>query len=135
MSILSVVVWDKEWPSVGSMRGLRQNYELIVLFAKPDYAILDRTLGDIWKCKWGSSKPTGHPQEKPVALGRRIIEVSQLGRGALIVDPFCGSGSFGVAAFEAGCRFVGIDLEGAHIKLTERRLRETPRSLFMEASL
>jgi len=31
MSVTSVVVWDRQWPGVGSMKGLRQYYELVVL--------------------------------------------------------------------------------------------------------
>lgn len=122
MSVLSVVVWDKEWPSVGSTRGLRQNYELVVLFAKPGFAIPDRTIGDIWRCKWGSHKPTGHPQEKPVPLISRMIEVSRLVPGKTLCDPFAGSGSSAVAAVQAGLNFTGAELDDSHCASARRRI-------------
>jgi site-specific DNA-methyltransferase (adenine-specific) len=123
MSILSVVVWDKEWPSVGSMRGLRQNYELIVLFGKPSFAIRERNISDIWKCKWTSAKPTGHPQEKPVKLIDRILDVSGLPDVCLVIDPFLGSGSVGVAAVSRGHRFIGIEMDENHLAIAEARIR------------
>lgn len=111
MSHISTLVWDKDWPSVGSMRGLRQNYELVLLFAKPDFAIADRSVPDIWKVKWGGHKPTGHPAEKPVALIRKTLEVSNVAGGATVLDPFAGSGTVPVACVEHGCKFVGSELD------------------------
>ena len=128
MSIVSVVVWDKEWPSVGSLRGLRQNYELIILFAKPDFAISSRSIGDIWKCKWTSHKPNGHPQEKPVQIIKRMIEVSGI-EGGTILDPFMGSGSTGIAALESKCGFIGIEIEEMHYKTAEERLLSEGRTV------
>jgi DNA modification methylase len=124
MSVLSVVVWDKEWPSVGSTRGLRQNYELIVLFGKPGFGIADRALGDIWRCKWTSAKPTGHPQEKPVELIARMLDVAGLQPGSSILDPFMGSGSTALAAMGKSHRFVGIEMDDDHFALARRRLTE-----------
>jgi DNA modification methylase len=120
LGILSVIVWDKEWPSVGSMRGLRQNYELVVLFGKPGFAIENRSLGDIWKCKWSGQKPSGHPQEKPVALIERMIEVGKI--NGLIVDWFCGSGATAEGAVRTGNTFIGCELEEGHVQRTVRRL-------------
>ncbi len=121
MSVLSVVVWDKQWPSVGSMRGLRQNYELITVFGRADFGIEDRGLSDIWQCKWGGHKPTGHPQEKPVDLVRRIIElVSQ--KDGTICDPFMGSGTAAIASSAVLRSFIGIELDPTHYATALRRL-------------
>jgi DNA modification methylase len=49
-----------------------------------------------------------HPQQKPVALLRWLIR-SYSHPGDLIVDPYAGSGSTGVAAQAEGRRFVGFD--------------------------
>src|SRR5262245_53625290 len=97
MNPLSVLVWDKEWPSVGSTRGLRQTYELVALFGKPEFAIADRSIPDIWRCKWTGHKPTGHPSEKPVDLARQMLDVSGVPVGGTVLDPFLGSGSTAIA--------------------------------------
>lgn len=62
-----------------------------------------------------------HPTAKPVALLDRIIRSSSL-PGALVVDPFCGGGSAGVAALALGRRFIGVDLDSSYLDLTARRL-------------
>jgi site-specific DNA-methyltransferase (adenine-specific) len=63
-----------------------------------------------------------HPTQKPVALLERVIAASAA-PGDLVVDPFCGSGTTGLAAVRAGCRFLGIDREREYVQLTARRLR------------
>jgi len=49
-----------------------------------------------------------HPAQKPVALLDRIIR-SSTKQGDMVLDPFCGSGTTGVAAISLGRKFVGID--------------------------
>lgn len=62
-----------------------------------------------------------HPTQKPVDLLRRIIRASS-NEGDLIMDPFMGGGTTGVAAVGLGRRFVGIELEDAHFDLASKRI-------------
>jgi site-specific DNA-methyltransferase (adenine-specific) len=64
-----------------------------------------------------------HPTQKPLALLEQVIAASAA-PGNLVLDPFCGSGTTGVAAVEAGCRFLGIERDPMYIDLSARRLRE-----------
>ena len=70
--------------------------------------------------------PTGrkvrHPNEKPVALLRELIE-SSTRIGDLVLDPFAGSGSTGVAAVLSGRRAVLVESDGRWIELAIQRLR------------
>jgi ribosomal protein L11 methylase PrmA len=43
---------------------------------------------------------------------------------ALVVDPFCGSGTSGVAAVRLGRRFIGGDIDGHAVKIARRRIAE-----------
>ena len=42
----------------------------------------------------------------------------------LVLDPFTGSGSTGVAAVHEGFRFVGIEREAEYVAIAEARVRE-----------
>ncbi len=65
-----------------------------------------------------------HPTQKPLDLLRRIV-LSSTNADDLILDPFMGSGTTGVAAVEAGRRFVGIDKSADFVELASKRLYST----------
>lgn len=62
-----------------------------------------------------------HPTQKPYELLRRLIELCTK-ENDLVLDPFCGSGTTGVASVLAGRRFIGIDLEKSYVDLANRRI-------------
>jgi len=120
-AIKSVLVWDKEWIGPGGHQGLRPSYELAALFVHKAFAIADRGLPDIWRSKWSSVKPNGHPAEKPVALVGRMIRESGAQR---VLDPFCGSGTTLEAAKQEGATAVGIEIEERWCEVAARRLQQ-----------
>jgi site-specific DNA-methyltransferase (adenine-specific) len=61
-----------------------------------------------------------HPTQKPVALLSRIIEACS-SEDALVLDPFQGSGTTGVAALTLGRRYVGIDQDPLYLALAQQR--------------
>jgi site-specific DNA-methyltransferase (adenine-specific) len=64
-----------------------------------------------------------HPTQKPLALLERII-ASTTSHRALVLDPFSGSGTTGVAALKLGRRYIGIEVEPKYLELSEQRLRQ-----------
>lgn len=62
-----------------------------------------------------------HPTVKPLALMRYLVKLVTP-PGGLVLDPFMGSGSTGVAAILEGDRFVGIDLLPDHVSLAQQRI-------------
>jgi site-specific DNA-methyltransferase (adenine-specific) len=63
-----------------------------------------------------------HPTQKPLALLDRVLAASAA-EGQLVLDPFAGSGTTGVAALRAGCRFLGVERDASYVDLAARRLR------------
>ena len=61
-----------------------------------------------------------HPTQKPLELLRRIV-VASSNEGDLILDPFCGSSTTGIAALDLKRRFVGIDIEQEYLDLSINR--------------
>ena len=124
--IESLLVWDKEWIGPGGIRGLRPSYEMVALWAMPDFALTNRGLPDVQRFKWSGFKPSGHPAEKPVTLMRWIIEQS---RATSVLDPFAGSGTTGVAAVIAGASFVGVEMQDGYVTLARKRIADAQAQL------
>lgn len=64
-----------------------------------------------------------HPTQKPVALLRRIIDAAT-SPGELVLDPFCGSATTGVACMELARKFIGIDSCEEYLSLAAKRLQD-----------
>jgi len=62
-----------------------------------------------------------HPTQKPVMLLDRIIQAST-NEGDLVLDPFNGSGSTGIAALRLDRKYVGIELSKEYLDLTVSRI-------------
>ena len=62
-----------------------------------------------------------HPTQKPVALIERCLRAST-NPGDLVLDPFAGSGTTGVAAIGLGRRFIGCEMEPEYVQLISDRL-------------
>lgn len=68
-----------------------------------------------------SEKKEGkHPTQKPLGLLKRIIEAST-NENDLILDPFNGSGTTGIAANRLNRKYIGIEREESYLELTRRR--------------
>lgn len=64
-----------------------------------------------------------HPTQKPLYLLERIIMASTK-EDDIVLDPFCGSSTTGIAAKRLSRRYVGIDNEAEYIKLSISRLKQ-----------
>jgi site-specific DNA-methyltransferase (adenine-specific) len=65
-----------------------------------------------------------HPATFPVALPLMCLRLAALPAGAVVLDPFCGTGSTLLAARALGFDAIGIEIDSAYVKATRRRLTE-----------
>jgi DNA modification methylase len=121
--IESLLVWDKCWPSTSGPKALRPHYELVALWAMPDFLLTDRRAADVQRFKWTSHKPNGHPAEKPVDLMTFAVRHG-CREGGLVLDPFAGSATTGVAALAEGRDFIGVESNRRYHAIASRRLAE-----------
>ena len=74
----------------------------------------------------GASRTHGarnhHPTVKPVALMRWLVRLVTP-PGGLVLDPFAGSGTTGLACIKEQCRFLGIEREAEYVAIANARLR------------
>jgi hypothetical protein len=78
-----------------------------------------------------------HPTVKPIALMRHLVRLVTP-PGGIVLDPFTGSGSTGIAAVIEGARFLGIEREAEYIPIARARIkhwtRPTPQTHTMSDS-
>lgn len=74
-----------------------------------------------------------HPTEKPVPLMCELVADYTM-PGEVICDPFCGSGTTGVAAVKLGRKFIGIEMDPKWFDLSCRRIEKAlgQADLFVE---
>ncbi len=70
-----------------------------------------------------------HPAQEPLELFREIVQ--PLGPGALVLDPYTGSGTTGVACVQSGQRFLGVERDPKYAALARRRISEAVPLLFV----
>jgi hypothetical protein len=79
-----------------------------------------------------------HPCVKPLALMKYLCRLTKTPTGGVVLDPFMGSGSTGVAAVMEGREFIGIEMDTEHgyFEIAKRRIEAAenePRQLAMAA--
>ncbi|HPW86824.1 MAG TPA: site-specific DNA-methyltransferase, partial [Chitinophagales bacterium] len=95
----------------------------LLIFAKGKYS--GKMFSDVYTSganekglhKWGQSESGMYSIISNVCLP-----------GQSIFDPFCGSGTTGVAALKHGCLFHGIDIESENVNISKRRLNDCTKA-------
>jgi site-specific DNA-methyltransferase (adenine-specific) len=140
--LLNSISWEKPNPPPNlSCRYFTHSTEMILWAAKSaaskhtfNYKLMrqingGRQMKAVWRigAPRSSEKTFGkHPTQKPVALVERCI-LASTNRGDLVLDPFAGSGTTGIAAMKLGRRFQGVDLDLPSVELAAKRLAHASR--------
>lgn len=98
-------------------------YEAIIFATKGRYELPGKRPDDLIACAKVGNQSLTHPNEKPVALLEQLIEATTI-PGALILDPFAGSGSTLAAAAKTGRQYIGIEIDEQYSKLAATRAAE-----------
>ena len=110
------LVWDKRYLGMGYH--YRARYEFILFFEKGKRRLTSHSIPDILEVPRISR---GYPTEKPSEVSRILINQSTDALD-LVIDPFAGSGSVGVAALDLNRSFWGNDSSDESIRIMRERL-------------
>lgn len=110
------IVWDKQ--KIGMGYHYRARYEFILFFEKGKRKLNNLGVPDVLSF---SRVHRGYPTEKPAELSQVLIEQSSE-EGQLVIDPFCGSGSVGVASCKVNRIFKGNDTSKEALQLAHERI-------------
>jgi DNA modification methylase len=120
------VVWRKKNPMPeGRCRRPHRQHESIYLFAKSErHAFrVAPPVGSVWEFPSEKVRGLAHYSRFPEELPRRCIEAYGAGEtGLVVLDPFSGSGTTGIAAMTLGCSFVGFEIDPEHADASNERL-------------
>lgn len=137
--ILNDIIWEKPAPPPNlGCRCFTHSTEIILWATKAkkgrdkytfNYeAMKSENGGKQMKNVWRMSAPSQqekrhgkHPTQKPIELIARCLRAST-NVGDLVLDPFAGSATTGVAALAMGRHFIGIEMDEQHAALASRRL-------------
>ena len=132
LSFFHSVIWDKVNPGLGWR--YRRQHEMVM--------VAHREKG---KLSWNDEHPAqsnvmriskprddAHPNVKPIELVERFIQQHTVADG-LVLDPFMGSGTTGIAALNLGRRFVGIEIDPRHFATACERIAQSQQQQRMFA--
>jgi site-specific DNA-methyltransferase (adenine-specific) len=117
-----LVIWNKTNPS--PMNGQHiwlSSIECCVYGKFKNATFNEHCKGSVLNFPSGRGKV--HPTEKPLKLFEYIISVSS-NKNDIILDPFMGSGTTGVACKNLNRNFIGIELDPEYFKIAEKRINE-----------
>lgn len=137
--ILNDIIWFKPNASPNlSCRYFTHSTETLIWAAKNqkskhtfNYELM-KQLGDgkqmrnLWEISPPQPKEKAHgkhPTQKPLKLLERIL-LASTNEDDIVLDPFNGSGSTGVAALRLGRKYLGIEISEEYLKLTIKRLED-----------
>ena len=79
---------------------------------------------DLQQVKNVSEEKTGHPCQLPTEL---VIRVIRFCKADIVIDPFLGSGTTGVACMNLGRKFIGIEIEPKYFDIACERITNAQR--------
>jgi site-specific DNA-methyltransferase (adenine-specific)/modification methylase len=137
--ITDIVVWDKGFGQPAMNNGvLNRGYELIVIFEAErkngrtfnKYCFDRGTMPDIWRMgRGGKENEKNHAATFPCELAERII-IGWTKTDDVILDPFCGTGTTGVACKRLNRDFIGIEISPKYLEIAKTRIEKQTPPLF-----
>lgn len=123
-----MVVWGGNYYALPPSRGWLSWYKPD---APPSMASLelawtnqDRNARQIqWSIAATNAERVGHPTQKPVRVMTWCMDQAQIQEGAIVLDPYMGSGTTGIACIRTGRKFIGIEIDEHYFAIAKERIQ------------
>lgn len=133
------VIWRKGNPlPEGKCRRPHRAHEGIYLFAKAERHVfrVAPPVRSVWDIPPEGPRGVRHYSRFPTGLPLRCIRAyGRQGRDVVVLDPFAGSGTTGVAALTLGCAFVGFEIDPDLVAAANDRLARVRQEIDGQAPL
>lgn len=141
------IIWDKGASAGGSVAWgswksasnpcLRDVHEYILVFSKGSFGRVNRKEREdtikkeefleytksVWDIQTSSANEVGHPAPFPEELPYRAIQLYSF-KDDVVLDPFIGSGTTGIAASKSRRKYIGYEIEKEYVKLAKKRIHD-----------
>jgi len=121
--IYSEIIWDRGGSMALNCQRFAPSHEMILGFGRPVWwnQKLNK-LCSVWKISQEMNR-TDHPCPYPLEIPKRLIEASCPPNG-IVLDPFSGSGTTGVACVRTGRNFLGCEIDPGYYAIAQRRIAD-----------
>jgi DNA modification methylase len=120
------VVWRKTNPMPeGRCRRPHRAHEPVCLFARSEKHAFQTSppVKSVWEFSNERMAGPAHYSRFPLELPRRCVDaLGRRGRDVVVLDPFSGSGTSGLAALSLGCSYVGFEIDPGQVAASNARL-------------
>jgi site-specific DNA-methyltransferase (adenine-specific) len=128
LKVRNRLIWAKPFHGAGDLETtFGPQHESIIYATNGRHILRGKRDGDVWVEPIGKNgcftKGQEHPTQKPVDLCSWLI-LKSTDIGDLVLDPFMGSGTTGVACVRTGRRFIGIEIDPTYFAIAQRRIAE-----------
>ena len=118
--VKNILVWEKNNTSMGDLKAdFAPKIEFILFLQKGRRLINGKRDPNIFKFARTGNK--NHPTEKPVDLNEYLLSKFSA-EIEIVLDPFMGSGSTGVACKNLNRKFIGIELDETYFNIAKQRI-------------
>lgn len=123
--VKNIIIWVKNSHTAGDLQAAYgKQYEMVFLVNKGRCKINGKRLTDVWYFNKVAGKKQMHQNQKPVALIERCVDKSS-SCGDIVLDPFMGSGTTGVACKRLKRDFIGIEIDQNYFATAKERIDKT----------
>ena len=127
--IKNIIVWVKNnWSAGDTKAAFGKQYEFIILANKGRKFFNGKRLTDVWFYDRVSGKKQLHQNQKPLSLIEQCI-LKHSDKNEIVLDPFMGSGTTGVACMNTNRKFIGMELDEQHFNISKKRINKTYESI------
>jgi site-specific DNA-methyltransferase (adenine-specific) len=116
------IIWDRCAMINFSGSFYAPNTERIFIIAKKEWRPNQEYLGwgEVWRIPADINNP--HPVPFPLSLAKRVV-VSASNENDIVLDPFSGSATTGIACIQNNRNYIGIELSAEYMAIAQERIR------------
>ena len=122
--VKNIIIWDKGAHGMGDLKAAYgSRYESVIYSPGSKFTFPGRRPIDIISIPKVPPAKLRHPNEKPVELIEKLLQDASQ-PGAIVLDPFMGSGTTAVACIKTCRNYIGFELDGKYHAVAQQRIAD-----------